>query len=246
MRNVRTYVCVQALADTPDGWSVEMANSCTLVTNKIGALALSVAMATYLSCSTPCTQSRVLDTCLKPVLEERGIPLLWGRGGLSASPAPPTSAEPAEAAPSSDASSPPLSPLPSDGPQPEATSFAATSGAAVSLLTTPAFVDRWSATGAGPTELLPVVTLLSPKSKWPLVYDPDGFAEAWLRRCHGDELMVLDASERSVYLSLERALVDGACVLLQGVAAPLCPALLPLVALGHCWYSHSGQPAVAL
>lgn len=218
--------------------------------DSVGALATSLCVATYLSGCDPCTQASAMETCLTPVLEERGIVLCWRQTspGVFYFDTPETDrplSQPGEGGltPSERFGSAVQSPTTSDGSQPTSVSFTTMSSALASQLVGRPFIDQWSAVGLTPTQLLSAATLASSWNKWPLVYDPDSFAEVWLRHCHGDELTVLDAGERlgNFYLSLERLLVGGGVALVRGVGPRLDPALQPIVELGHTWHCSSGR-----
>lgn len=220
-----------------------------MVGDSIGALATSVGVATYLSSSDPCTLASVMATCLVPVLEERGLALSWGQTspGVFYFDTPKTIHPLSQVGEGETTPSEPFGPavqslMTGDGAQATCVSFSALSAALASQLVSWPLIDRWSAEGFGPTQLLSMATLASSWNKWPLVYDPDGFAEAWLRHCHGDELTVLDVGERSsnLYLSLERLLVGGGVALVRGVGPRLDPALQPILELGHSWHRCAG------
>ena len=208
--------------------------------DSVGTLAASLCVATYLSSSNPCTLASVTETCLAPVLEERGLALCWGQTSPSVFylDTPETEHPLSQAGEGKTTPSEMLGPVnqsPVTGDEPTCVSFTTMSAALASRLISLPLINQWTIAGLSPTQLLSMTTLASSWNKWPLVYDPDGFAEAWLRCCHGDELTVLDMGERSnnFYLSFERLLVGGGVALVRGAGPRLDPALQPVIELGH-------------
>ena len=64
------------------------------------------------------------------------------------------------------------------------------------LLVPGEFLDQWLARGYSLPELLRVGGVVSAWNRWPLIYDPEGFAVSWLQRYRGEELRELDATTR--------------------------------------------------
>ena len=148
----------------------------------VGGLALSVTVAVYFSAAPPHVQVEVLNNHLKPVLEERGVQLQW---------------KPADAF---------LSAIYKPSPQENATlpsneSKVVTSYSQLCLKVLPhmlpeVFVDEWLAKGYSLPQLVPVGLIVSSWNKWPMIYDPDGFAVCWIQQYREEELIILDACDR--------------------------------------------------
>ena len=60
--------------------------------------------------------------------------------------------------------------------------------AALPFLVDESFVNSWLAEGYGVSQLLPLTLVETAWNRWPLVYDPEGFAALWIKQSRGEEL----------------------------------------------------------
>lgn len=71
--------------------------------------------------------------------------------------------------------------------------------------------------------------ILANSRRWPLMIDPQGQANKWIRKQHKDQLKVIKLSDGDYLRTLENALQFGAPVLLENINENLDPALEPLL-----------------
>ena len=180
----------------------------------IGALTLTTVLATYLSHLPPHTQVEIVNNQLRPTLEERGVGLEEKGVGLNWKPANPfmsmfslspcpsiqasiphkdASALQQDTTMAEDPSSKKISPVSETFP-----SYGHFSASILPFLVDESFVDGWLAEGYGVSQLLHLALVETAWNRWPLVYDPEGFAASWIKRCKGEELVCLDATDRYV------------------------------------------------
>lgn len=189
----------------------------------IGDLTLTTVMATYLSHLPPHTQMEIVNNELSPTLEERGVGLEESGVGLHWKAANPfinmfclSSCSSSQASILHQAASallqdtattedPTASPVSEMFP-----SYSNLSASALPFLVDESFVNSWLAEGYGVSQLLPLALVETAWNRWPLVYDPEGFAALWIKQCKGEELVCLDATDR--YLCLYEG-VEACCCL---------------------------------
>ncbi|KAJ3111626.1 Dynein heavy chain 6, axonemal [Phlyctochytrium bullatum] len=97
-------------------------------------------------------------------------------------------------------------------------------------LADPAIVRDWNIQGL-PSDALSTENgiLVTRGRRWPLMIDPQGQANKWIRNMEGSELRVVKLSEAKFLRSIENAVRTGAPVLLEDVGEHLDPALEPLL-----------------
>ncbi|OAJ44270.1 hypothetical protein BDEG_27524 [Batrachochytrium dendrobatidis JEL423] len=97
-------------------------------------------------------------------------------------------------------------------------------------LADPAVVRDWNIQGL-PADALSIENgiLVTRGRRWPLMIDPQGQANRWIRNMEGSELKVIKLSEPKFLRSLENAIRTGQAVLLEDVGEQLDPALEPLL-----------------
>lgn len=172
------------MSGTHEQWQSELdATTCT-VTQMIGGLALTVSLAVYMSSVPPHTQMNVVNSHLKPVLAERGIELKW-KDSNSLIDMHLVKANSKQMTDSAD----------KDETEDEA-NYIRLCTSMLPLLLPEAFINSWSAKGCSLPQLLQIGLVVSSWNKWPLVYDPESFAATWLKEYRGEELLVLDATDR--------------------------------------------------
>ena len=182
----------------------------------IGDLTLTTVMATYLSHLPPHMQMEIVNNELRPTLEERGVGLEESGVGLHWKAANPfmnmfclsscssiqasiphqaASAVLQDTATTEDPTAKNISPVSEKFP-----SYSHLSASAFPFLVDESFVNSWLAEGYGVSQLLPLTLVETAWNRWPLVYNPEGFAASWIKKCRGEELVCLDATDR--YLCL--------------------------------------------
>ncbi|KNC97013.1 uncharacterized protein SPPG_09508 [Spizellomyces punctatus DAOM BR117] len=97
-------------------------------------------------------------------------------------------------------------------------------------LADPAVVRDWNIQGL-PADPLSVENgiLVTRGRRWPLMIDPQGQANRWIRAMEGNDLKVIKLSEPKFLRSLENAVRTGQPVLMEDVGEQLDPALEPLL-----------------
>ncbi|KAH9277041.1 hypothetical protein BASA83_000559 [Batrachochytrium salamandrivorans] len=97
-------------------------------------------------------------------------------------------------------------------------------------LADPAVVRDWNIQGL-PADALSIENgiLVTRGRRWPLMIDPQGQANHWIRNMEGPELKTIKLSEPKFLRSLESAIRTGQAVLLEDVGEQLDPALEPLL-----------------
>nr|KAJ3422838.1 Dynein heavy chain 6, axonemal [Polyrhizophydium stewartii] len=97
-------------------------------------------------------------------------------------------------------------------------------------LADPAVVRDWNIQGL-PADALSVENgiLVTRGRRWPLMIDPQGQANHWIRNMEGAELKTVKLSEPKFLRSLENAIRTGQPVLMEDVGEQLDPALEPLL-----------------
>ena len=94
----------------------------------------------------------------------------------------------------------------------------------------PAVVRDWNIQGLPADALSAENGLLVTKGRrWPLMIDPQGQANRWIRNMEGAELKIIKLSEPKFLRSLENAVRTGQPVLIEDVGEQLDPALEPLL-----------------
>ncbi|KAJ1555212.1 Dynein heavy chain 6, axonemal, partial [Nowakowskiella sp. JEL0078] len=97
-------------------------------------------------------------------------------------------------------------------------------------LSDPAVVRDWNIQGL-PADSLSIENgiLVTRGRRWPLMIDPQGQANRWIRNMEGADLKVIKLTEQKFLRSLENAIRTGQPVLLEDVGEHLDPALEPLL-----------------
>ncbi|KAJ3052746.1 Dynein heavy chain 6, axonemal [Rhizophlyctis rosea] len=100
----------------------------------------------------------------------------------------------------------------------------------VETLADPAVVRDWNIQGL-PADSLSIENgiLVTRGRRWPLMIDPQGQANRWIRSMEGQDLKVVKLTEAKFLRSLENAVRTGQPVLLEDVGESLDPALEPLL-----------------
>ncbi|KAJ3415371.1 Dynein heavy chain 6, axonemal, partial [Chytridiales sp. JEL 0842] len=94
----------------------------------------------------------------------------------------------------------------------------------------PAVVRDWNIKGLPADQLSTENGILVTRGRrWPLMIDPQGQANRWIRNMEGTELKVIKLTESKFLRSLENAIRTGQPVLLEDVGEQLDPALEPLL-----------------
>lgn len=98
------------------------------------------------------------------------------------------------------------------------------------MLADPNVVREWNIQGL-PADQLSIENglLVTRGRRWPLMIDPQGQANRWIRNKEGTDLKVVKLSEPKYLRSLENAIRTGQSVLLEDVGEQLDPALEPLL-----------------
>jgi len=71
--------------------------------------------------------------------------------------------------------------------------------------------------------------IVSRSHRWPLMVDPQGQANKWVRKMEGDQLKIIDLKMKDFLRVVENAIVYGMPVLLQDVLEELDPSLEPVL-----------------
>lgn len=214
-------------------WKLEMEDVSTAVVNSVGALCLSITMATYLATLTPHEQMETINSELVPLFEERGVKLCWNKDssiayaliqvtqGEQKSSFP----EGGEKVPKVDSYSGESVLSPMHIPNNKQTdmkdcsklalssSYASCSSNIQSLLVEEQFLNKWLTsgfTGASLAYMMPCSLIHTVWNRWPLVCDPDGHASKWIKEYVGDELICLDGRDR-YYVFVVCDLVNTHC-----------------------------------
>lgn len=97
-------------------------------------------------------------------------------------------------------------------------------------LVDPVQVRDWTIQGL-PTDSLSIENgiLVTRGRRWPLMIDPQGQANRWIRRMEGARLQIIKLSDPKYLRSLEQAIRTGMPVLLEDIGEHLDPALEPLL-----------------
>jgi dynein heavy chain len=97
-------------------------------------------------------------------------------------------------------------------------------------LADPAVVRDWNIQGL-PADTLSTENgiLVTRGRRWPLMIDPQGQANRWIRTMEGQDLKIIKLTESKFLRSLENAIRTGQPVLLEDVGEQLDPALEPLL-----------------
>ena len=181
-------------------WQCDKDTACSSLTHTIGGLALTTTLAVYLSSLLPHAQLDILHCQLRPVLEERGIELHWKAADsfLITHSNTEHNTKPSPQEDKTDQSEDSNKALPHSPVVPTQATPTYTN-LCISLLphlVSESFVDHWLVEGYQPVQLLPVALVSSSWNRWPLVYDPEGFARTWVKQFTGEELVTLDATDR--------------------------------------------------
>ncbi|KAI8909816.1 dynein heavy chain and region D6 of dynein motor-domain-containing protein [Gorgonomyces haynaldii] len=100
----------------------------------------------------------------------------------------------------------------------------------VESLAEPATVRDWNIQGLPADNLSTENGILVTRGRrWPLMIDPQGQANRWIRNMEGNNLKVIKLSEPKFLRSLENAVRTGQSVLMEDVGETLDPALEPLL-----------------
>ncbi|KAJ3101998.1 Dynein heavy chain 6, axonemal [Phlyctochytrium planicorne] len=100
----------------------------------------------------------------------------------------------------------------------------------VDPLVDPSVVRDWNIQGL-PADPLSIENgiFVTRGRRWPLMIDPQGQANRWIRNMEGSNLKVIKLSEAKFLRSLENAIRTGQAVLLEDVGEQLDPAIEPLL-----------------
>jgi dynein heavy chain, axonemal len=100
----------------------------------------------------------------------------------------------------------------------------------IDTLADPAIVRDWNIQGLPSDTLSAENGLLVTKGRrWPLMIDPQGQANRWIRNMEGSELKIIKLNEPKFLRSIENAVRTGQSVLIEDVGEQLDPALEPLL-----------------
>ncbi len=197
-----------------------------MVADTLGGLAVTVAISVYLGAVPPSTQVEVVNRDLLPALEERGVHLKWrSASALLELISKHVVDQQSFGEQSSGAEAEHLS------------SYYHLCLGVLPHLVAESLTDQWLAMGYTLPNLVALGMVTSSWNRWTLIHDRDGAAAAWIKQSRGEDLVLLDACDRSArfFLSLENAFLNGRPVLIENMTGELDPALQPLVELGHSW-----------
>ena len=204
------YNLLQSLSGVYEHWRGELNTNSTIITNTVGALCLCASIAVYLSPLAPHVQMEIVNSQLVPVLEDRGIELCWKSTNKFANVVTSFSSssnDDTQADDRGDTSEVNTADEESDrnktccvyakdcSKSQLNSSFASLCSCVVSLLVKESFSDQWLAQCCSLPHLLPCSLVHSMWNRWPLIYDPQGFAAQWLTQ-YNEKLVRLDASDR--------------------------------------------------
>mmetsp|Transcript_18885 Transcript_18885/g.22437 ORF Transcript_18885/g.22437 Transcript_18885/m.22437 type:complete len:4042 (-) Transcript_18885:161-12286(-) len=100
----------------------------------------------------------------------------------------------------------------------------------VTLLADPVVVRQWNLQGLPADDFSTENGVIVTRgSRWPLMVDPQGQANKWVRKMEGDQLSVIDLKMKDFLRSVENGISFGLPVLLQDVLEELDPALEPVL-----------------
>ena len=193
--SVDVLLMLQVLSGVDDHWWEEVEQGGCVLYQTFGALALVVSMATYLSPLPPHTQMEVVVTQLVPLLEERGVGLHWKPADTFISVFCHSSSSSAEAEPPQEDRQGEAETIVHTSPT-QFPSYPHLSASVLPFLVDASLVDRWLAEGYEMTQLLQLGLMESTWHRWPLMYDPEGYAASWIKQCRGEELVCVDATDR--------------------------------------------------
>uniref|UniRef100_A0A1I8HFN9 AAA domain-containing protein n=1 Tax=Macrostomum lignano TaxID=282301 RepID=A0A1I8HFN9_9PLAT len=118
------------------------------------------------------------------------------------------------------------------------------------FLSNPTLIRDWNIWGL-PSDSFSVENgvIVTRGSRWPLMIDPQGQAQKWIKNMEGKELIIIDLQQADYIRKLEVALQYGKPVLLQNVAEKLDPSLDPvlnksIVKLGGAWIIKLGDKEI--
>ncbi|KXS09529.1 hypothetical protein M427DRAFT_128896 [Gonapodya prolifera JEL478] len=102
--------------------------------------------------------------------------------------------------------------------------------ALVDILGDPVVIREWNVQGL-PTDALSTDNgiLVHRGRRWPLMIDPQGQANNWIRKMEGPDLKIVKLSDSKFLRTLENAIRTGSPVLMEDVGEQLDPALEPLL-----------------
>ena len=198
-------------------WKLEMEDVSTAVVNSVGALCLSVTMATYLATLTPHEQMETINSELIPLFEERGVKLCWNKDNSIANALIQVTQGEPKSFPKGGEEVPTVGSYSGESlvqsPNNEqehadmkdfsklalSSSYASFSSNIQSLLVEEQFLNKWLTSGCTSASLaymMPCSLIHTVWNRWPLVCDPDGHASKWIKEYIGDELICLDGHDR--------------------------------------------------
>ena len=181
-----------------DQWQEDAEQDGCALHQTLGALTLVVSMATYLSPLPPHTQMEIIVNQLAPLLEERGVDLHWKPSdpfvsaffpSSSLSMGDKTSQEDRQVPQGDVETSTIVSPEPFS-------SYPHLSASILPFLVDASLVDGWLAEGYELSQVLQLGLMESTWHRWPLMYDPEGYAASWIKQSRGEELVWVDATDR--------------------------------------------------
>ena len=193
--SVDALLLLQALSGVDDHWQEEVEQGGCVLHQTLGALALVVSLTTYLSPLPPHTQMEIVVTQLAPLLEERGVGLHWKPADPFISSFCHSSSPSVEADPPQEDRQGEAETIAHTSPTPFP-SYPHLSASVLPFLVDASLVDGWLAEGYEMTQLLQLGLMESTWHRWPLMYDPEGYAASWIRQCRGEELVCVDATDR--------------------------------------------------
>ena len=204
-------------------WKLEMEDVSAAVANSVGALCLSITMATYLATLTPHEQMETINSELVPLFEERGVKLCWHRyDSIVNALIQVTQGEQKSSAPEGEEEIPKVDSYtdksvlsPRKSPNSKhcqehadkndcsklalSSSYTSCSSNIQSLLVDGQFLNKWltsACTSASLAYMMPCSLIHTVWNRWPLVCNPDGYASKWIKEYVGDELICLDGRDR--------------------------------------------------
>ena len=186
-----------------DQWREDAEHGGCALHQTLGALTLVISMATYLSPLPPHTQMEIVVNQLVPLLEERGVDVHWKPSdpfvsvfchSSSFSLGAKTPQEDRQGEVENSAivhTSPAPEPFPS---------YPHLSASILPFLVEASLVDGWLAEGYELSRLLQLGLMESTWHRWPLMYDPEGYAASWIKQSRGEELVWVDATDRYTHI----------------------------------------------
>ena len=100
----------------------------------------------------------------------------------------------------------------------------------LTMLTDPAQIAAWNNEGL-PSDRMSTenATVLSNAERWPLMIDPQLQGIKWIKTKYGESLVVVRLGQRGYLDTIERAVADGAVVLIENLEESMDPVLDPIL-----------------